>query len=161
LSTNKYIRFVDIASRLNKTSGIDLYSNKFSKKKYNQHQLLFLPLLEEYTEEDYRDIVELVDLMKEVKVKIELDEFPYFTTLQKFSHRINSCIFNRLLNRLINCSMIGENISPAPLIDSIGFTSSYMSHHYSWKTGKPRKRFIKISISVDIDNQIVTGFKIS
>ena len=39
--------------------------------------------------------------MEEIKVKIELNEVPHFTTLQKFSQRINSLIFNRLLNRLI------------------------------------------------------------
>ena len=161
MSTNKYIRFVEIATQAIKASRIALYSNKFSKKTYNQHQLLFLLLLKEYTGEDYRDIVELVDLMEEMKTKIELDEVPHFTTLQKFSQRINSFIFNRLLNRLIKLFYDwGEHIT-CTAIDSTGFTSSYMSHYYSWRTGKIRKKFIKISVSVDTDNQIVSGFKIS
>ena len=101
MSTNKYIGFVDIAGQAIKESGIPLYSCKFSKKTYTQNQLLTVFLLKEFLAKDYRDTVELIEIMDSIRQRIELDEIPHFTTIQKFCHRIKSFVFDRLLNCLM------------------------------------------------------------
>jgi hypothetical protein len=101
LKSNKYNRFVDTSLKIVQSSRLSLFSCKYSKHIYTQHQLLVLVLLKEYISTDYRDFVELVDLMNEIKVKLGLDKIPHFTTLQKFGSRISSSLFSIILSRIL------------------------------------------------------------
>ena len=127
MSANRYIRFVELSSGLIRDSRIPLFSSKFSPKTYTQHQLLILLLLKEYLSKDYRDTVELTEIMDSLGEKIRLDEVPHFTTVQKFCQQIRSSTFNRLLNRFMKMFYERGDKIPYTTIDSSGLTSSYTS----------------------------------
>ena len=69
MSSNKYIKFIDLSLEIVQSSRLNLYSCKYSKHVYTQHQLLVLVLLKEYISTDYRDFVELLDLMSSIEGK--------------------------------------------------------------------------------------------
>ena len=81
LSSNKYIKFLELSLKTVQSSRLNLYSCKYSKHVYTQHQLLVLVLLKEYISTDYRDFVELIDLMSNIKEKLDLDKVPHYITL--------------------------------------------------------------------------------
>jgi len=93
--------------RIYKKSRISIYSFKFVKKDLQSAPIIDPILLKKNLSENYQNTVDLVDLMNEIKQRLNLDSIPHFTTLHKFSQRIDSFVFTRLLNRLIKCSMIG------------------------------------------------------
>ena len=118
-------------------------------------------MLKEYISTDYRDFVELIDLMSNIKEKLDLDKGPHYTTLQKFVSRIPSSLLNLILSKTLKLFYShGENAS-ITAIDATGFTSSYASHYYSRRTGKLLRSYLKTSMAVDTDKKVILGWKIS
>jgi hypothetical protein len=77
--SNRCLKFVDTALAVSGKSHLPIYSCKYSKRKYTQHQLLTFILLKEDLNVDCISIVELIELMDKLKsIMISME--------QKFQH---------------------------------------------------------------------------
>jgi hypothetical protein len=157
-SASRNIRFIHAAISVVKSTHLPLYSCRFSKKLYTQHQLLVLVLFKDYRNQHYREFVEDVGDMEKIQEILNLSIVPHFTTLQKFLCRIKSLYLRITFRKTLNLFYTNDDKIPITAIDSSGFTSGYCSHYYSVRTGKIRKHFLKTSISVDTDQRAITGF---
>jgi hypothetical protein len=115
-------------------------------------------LFKDFRNQHYREFIEDAGDMDGVQEILDLSVIPHFTTLKKFLCRIKTLYLRIIFRKTVNLFYYpGENI-PIIAIDSSGFTSGYCSHHFSERTGQIRKHFLKTSISVDTDRQVITGF---
>lgn len=117
-----------------------------------------LILFKDYRNQHYREFIEDVGDMESIQKELDLSVVPHFTTLQKFFCRIKTLYLRYAFRNTLNLFYSNDDPIPITAIDSSGFTRGYSSHYYSARTGKIRKHFLKTSISVDTDQQVITGF---
>jgi hypothetical protein len=91
----RHISFLTATMSTIHASKIPLYSSKFSRKDYNQHQLLSLVIFKEYLGVRYRDFIELIDVMDFIKKRLRISRIPHFSTLCNFAARISSAILTQ------------------------------------------------------------------
>lgn len=157
----KHISFLTATMNAIRESKIPLYSSKFSRKDYNQHQLLALLIFKEYLGVRYREIVELIEVMDAIQARLGISRIPHFTTLSKFSMRISSTILTKISKQASIFAYRENGRVPIIAIDSTGFPTECFSYYYSMRTDKTRKDFLKISLAVDTKKQTILGSKIT
>jgi hypothetical protein len=157
-SASRNIRFIQAAMSVVKSTHLKLYSCKYAKKTYTPHQLLVLILFKDYRNQHYREFIEDIGDMENVQEILDLSALPHFTTLQKILCRIKSLYLRITFKNTLNLFYSNDDTIPITVIDASGFTNGYYSHYFSERTGKIRKHFLKTSISVDTEQQVITGF---
>lgn len=87
----------------------------------------------------------------------QLSKIPYYTTVQKFTDRINSMRLGKIVSSFI--LFVGTKYIFTG-IDATGFKIIYASEYYTNRAKLPRKKYAKLSIGADVLKQIICKFKV-
>ncbi|MGB6529858.1 MAG: transposase, partial [Candidatus Nitrosopolaris sp.] len=88
---------------------------------------------------------------------LQLSHIPHFTTLQKFTERISGTILGKIISSFIILTKIGQLFVG---IDSSGFKATHASQYYTERAKLRRRKYIKLSLTADVLQQIICTIKI-
>ena len=86
-----------------------------------------------------------------LRLFLGLSRIPHFTTLQKFTERINNALLERIISSFI---IISGTKRIFVGIDSTGFKMTHASRSYTERTGL-RRKYAKLSIGSNVLEQII------
>lgn len=125
---------------------VEPYSHAKSPHKFTQSQLITCLVLRAYLKTTYRGIIEILEASDALRERMGLKRLPHYSTLKKFADR------SEVLH-IIDCMLqdIVRQFAPEAeeaAIDSTGLETTSASAHFRTRSGKARKKFIKVSVCV-------------
>ena len=147
-----YLKFIDDALELAKS--IPRYFSKFSNRIYCNHQKLAIYVLMQKFKTTTRGIVSILNASSDMRMSLGLTRIPCHTTIVRFTNKIKNMI----------SKLFSIKIANTVAVDATGFELDKKSYYYrtiynSDKKQKTRK-FMKLSISSDVDNKLILQYKI-
>jgi hypothetical protein len=91
-----------------------------------------------------------------LRIFLQLSRIPHYTTLQKFTDRINIIMLGKIISSFILFTGTRHIFTG---IDATGFQLTHASEYYT-NRAKLRKKYTKISIGADVLKQIICNIKI-
>ena len=147
------IKFVKVLFLLFEIIRFPKHFSKFSNKIFDNHQLVILLVLKQKLRTTYRGLIEILKVAETLRLAIGLNRIPHHTTLVKFAKKIKTKLLNLLLPHR-KAEMTG--------LDGTGFEIENRSMHYQIRTARSTyRRYIKLSISADLDKQIILKHEIN
>lgn len=157
MKESKYVRLAGIIYRVLMRSRIPLFSHKKSNHVFSLWQHIVLLTVRQYEGKSYRMFVEWLVEAYYLRMFLQLSHIPHYTTLQKFSSRINGTLLEKIISSFI---LLFTNISKIFTgIDSTGFKITHASQYYAERTAM-RRKYAKLSIGADVLQQIICTIKI-
>jgi hypothetical protein len=125
---------------------VEPYSHAKSPHKFTQAQLISCLVLRAYLKTTYRGVIEILEASDELRKRLGLERLPHYSTLKKFADRSD-------VLHIVDCMILEIVRQFAPdaeeaAIDSTGMETTSASAHYCSRSGKARKKFIKVSVCV-------------
>ena len=151
-----YVRLAGTMFRVLKHAKIPLFSNRKSNHIFTIWQHIVLVAIRQYEGKSYRMFVEWLIEAYYLRSFLRLSRIPHFTTLQKFTDRINNSLLEKIISSFIVISGTKHIFAG---IDSTGFKITHASQYYTDRT-ELRRKYAKLSIGVDVLQQIICTIKI-
>jgi transposase len=146
-----YLKFIDDALEVAKS--IPRYFSKFSNKIYCNHQKMAIFVLMQRLKTTTRGIISILRASSDMRLHLGLHRVPVHTTIVRFVNKIRKHI-NKLL---------GIRQADTVAVDATGFELEQKSYYYRtvWnhKGRRKIKKFMKLSIAVDCDKQLILSHK--
>src|ERR1044072_4162232 len=87
--------------RVLRNSRIPLFLHRKSNHVFTMWQHLVLLTIRQYEGKSYRMFIELLGEAYYLRLFLGLSQIPHFTTLQKFTDRINNSLFEKIISSFI------------------------------------------------------------
>ncbi|GBC75169.1 hypothetical protein HRbin06_00483 [archaeon HR06] len=152
---SRYVRLVKAVLIACERACIPLYSSRYSRRDYTQHQHTVLLVLKGRLRKDYREFTEdFLPVSRPILDVLGLDKIPHFTTLNKFLLRIRGSLLERILLSFLSLIPISRLMIG---IDSTGMKLGRASHHYiETVKGKLRvRKHMKLTFTTELRSQMM------
>jgi hypothetical protein len=124
---SKYIRLADQLLRILKHSRVPLYLHRKSNHIYTVWQHIVLVTLRQYEGKSYRMFTDWLVEAYYLRLFLQLSKIPHYTTLQKFTYRINIMLLGKIVSSFILFTGTRHIFAG---IDSTGFKITHASEYY-------------------------------
>ena len=153
---SKYVRLAESLYRIIKHCRIPLYLHRKSNHIYTVWQHIVLVTIRQYEGKSYRMFTDWLVEAYYLRLFLQLSKIPHYTTLQKFTDRINIMMLGKIISSFILFTGTRHIFAG---IDSTGFKTTHASEYYTTRA-KLRKKYAKLSIGADVLKQIICNIKI-
>jgi hypothetical protein len=156
LKESRYVRLANTMYRVLRNSRIPLFLHRKSNHVFTMWQHVILLAIRQYEGKSYRMFTEWLVEAYYLRLFLGLSRIPHFTTLQKFTDRINNSLLEKIISSFI---VISGTKHIFVGIDSTGFKITHASQYYTDRTGL-RRKYAKLSIGADVLQQIICNIRI-
>ena len=142
--------------RMLRNARIPIFLHRKSNHIFTVWQHMVLLVIRQYEGKSYRMFSEWLVEAYYLRIFLQLSHIPHFTTLQKFTERINGTLLEKIISSFVVLTKIGQLFVG---IDSSGFKATHASQYYTERV-KLRRKYIKLSLAADVLQQIICTIKI-
>jgi hypothetical protein len=135
------------------------YSHPKSPHKFTQAQLMACLVLRAYLKTTYRGVIEVLETSDKLQKCLGLRRLPHYSTLKYFADRAGTLeIVDAMLAELVG-QIASDDAEVA--IDSTGIETTSASAYFQTRSGRKRKKYVKLSVCVLCGSMLPAGLVVS